>query len=327
MCFRRPASSKDKEEVLLAPRPVLKQAITPEADAQYKRIHNVDVFEAHLQHQNEINAALDEDDIVTTHELDYNQFTMPDTNNPTIPNTEGPPTISLTLPQPHKHAPPSHQTTTSPPHPSILLNRDAPTNILHILSPSVLAVAQSDPPTLAKLTGRQASPCRQATPAKPLSKQQKYTILPTRPLHSQPPHLDYTRYEIWDRVQKENFSIGGKDLEWKTGVVDLRIEADLLDDYIGWVRDRHEELRIEGDLIKEGKIEGGKGYKRVNRHDRRFFAELENSLRGEFRQTARETYRLDERWGKEEEDSRVIWDLVERLEMEEGERKAAEKMA
>lgn len=154
-----------------------------------------------------------------------------------------------------------------------------------------------------------------------------YHILSTRPRRSDPPNLEYERYEIWDKVQKENYSVGGRDLEWKTGVVDLRIEADLLDDYIGWVRERREELGVEGSMIKGGAIRGGKRYKSVNRSDRQFFANLEHDLLSDFRQTARETWRHDERWGKEAEDSGVIWDLVERLEREEGERKRKEAEA
>ena len=91
------------------------------------------------------------------------------------------------------------------------------------------------------------------------------TILPDRPKRSDPPDLSYGRYEIWGKVRKESHTIGGRDLEWKSGVVDLKIEADLLDDYLGWVRAVRHDLRVEGKIIKNGAIHHGKEYKKVIR--------------------------------------------------------------
>ena len=64
--------------------------------------------------------------------------------------------------------------------------------------------------------------------------------------------LRYENYEIWHKVQKENFDLGGSDLTWKTGVIDLKIEAELLQEHINWVRDCRSDLRSEGSLIKQG---------------------------------------------------------------------------
>lgn len=124
-------------------------------------------------------------------------------------------------------------------------------------------------------------------------------------------------------MQKENFEIWGADWEWKTGVVDLKIAAELLQDYINWVRDCRANLRSEGSLIKQGQIhgakpgsEGYKAHKMVNWRDREFMGGLEYELRKEIKGVARETNGWDERWEKEEEDKGVVWDIVERWKRE-----------
>lgn len=135
----------------------------------------------------------------------------------------------------------SSNTTPSPV--CILINGDAPTNIsIHGSS------KQSDARTLLKLS--ETSSTSSKSPLKP---QQKYDILPCRPRPSDTPDLRYENYQIWDKVQKENFDLGGSDLSWKTGAVDLKIEAELLHDYSNWVRDCRSDLRSEGSLIKQAK--------------------------------------------------------------------------
>ena len=190
---------------------------------QFRESHNARIIEVHTQHQKEITAVLDaltqdaiENDVAE--DLDYNQDT--------IPSASSPPIATVSQPEPSKHDHIYLSGNESVPL-SILVNGSASTNISHIRKPSKPAPAQL---------------------------KNSYSILQNRPKRSDPPDLDYTRYEIWNPVQKESYSIGGPDLPWKTGVIDLKIEADLLDDYIGWVRETRYDLRMEGKIISKGEI-------------------------------------------------------------------------
>lgn len=303
MCFRRPRRSKaswGEDEDLLAPRPV--------STSRTEYYHNARILESHLEQQREISAVLEALDIQNK---DYE--TLANAIDLSIYTVNGPPVVALLQPQPYKNSPPSKPSSTTPSPPSILLNGDSPTNI-----PLLGSSNQRDAWTLSRLTGS-SLPSPQPT---------KYDILPSRPRPSDAPDLRYENYEIWDKVQKKNFEIGGTDLEWKTGVVDMKVEAELLQDYINWARDCRADLRSEGTLIKQGQIYGAKpgseGYKThkvVNRRDRAFMGGLEYELGKEIKAVARETNEWDERWEKEEEDKGVVWDIVERLEREEVERR------
>ena len=316
MCFRRPRRSKASasEDVdLLAPRPVTS------SKAEFKDNHNARIFEAHLDHQRQISAALEELD---TEGPDHQ--TSPDDIDPNICAWNRPPSIAVTQSQPHICGPPSRASEVAEAPPSIMLNGDETPNI------SLLGLSkQRDAWTLSRLTGTLPTPSKSPSP----KSQQKYDILPSRPRPSDPPDLRYENYEIWDEVQKENFDLGGPDLTWKTGVVDLKIEAELLQDYINWVRDCRSDLRSEGSLIKQDQIHGAKpgseGYKKYkmgNRKDREFIGRLEYELRKEIKAVAIETNEHDERYGKDFVDRNVVWKVVERLEREEVERRREREM-
>lgn len=309
MCFHRPRRSKDSKdegEDLLAPRPV------SVAREEIKELHNARILESHLEQQREIAAVLE---ALDTQDADYQ--TLLDARDTSTENYIGPPSVPIT-PNSYEHSPPSN-TALEPL--SILINGDETSNISQFGSPKLY-----DARTLAALIGTSFSPPKCSPPPT------KYDISPCRPKCHNPPDLSYTNYEIWNKVQKENFDLGGPDLEWKTGVVDLKIEAELLQDYINWVREAREDLRTEGQIIREGKVRGAapgsNGYaahKKQNTGDRNFMAGLENAVRKEIKAVARETHVHDERYGKEFEDRNVIWDVVERLEKEEVERKRRER--
>lgn len=206
-----------------------------QANHNLKGYHNARILEAHLDHQRQISATLEELD---GQDSDYQ--TSLDAIDPNICAWDGPPSIAVLQPRPYRQKLPSRSDETVLAPPSIFLNRDEPPNISQFGSSK-----QRDAWTLSRLTGSSLPS------TKPSPQYTKYGILSSRP--SNPPDLRCENYEIWDKVHKKNLETGGRDLEWKTGVVDLKIEAESLQDYANWVRECRDDLRMEGAMIKEEK--------------------------------------------------------------------------
>ena len=142
---------------------------------------------------------------------------------------------------------------------------------------SYLAAAEKEhQPAIIRATV-QATPLISArTPYKRPSRENTARI-PVRRPHWEPPVFDYNKFTVWEKVQKENFIIGGPDLPYKTSVVDLRIEKNLLGDYWIWANKQAEDSSktkeehefLEG-LREEIEIDDVDVWEELNENDGRF---------------------------------------------------------
>lgn len=120
------------------------------------------------------------------------------------------------------------------------------------------------------------------------------------------PVLDYSHYTVWDKVQKENFLLGGPDLTWKTNVVDLRVEKNLLGEYWLWVDKQLEDTNN-------------------TKEERAFLEGLLEELHIDNVDVWEELGENDTRFGKTEDDHQVILDQARGIYLKEQAAEAGEK--
>lgn len=96
---------------------------------------------------------------------------------------------------------------------------------------------------------------------------------------TEPPTLDYSLYTHYSDVQKIFHEVGGSDLPWRSSVLDLAIERNLLCDYRTWVL---------------GQLDNGQ----LDDKSRAFFGELYADLWIEHDAVVVDVKGNNERWGR-----------------------------